>query len=83
MLCIIEAVIAQGPILGGDPGPALLPTAPVHSDPGSPAGIWTRTSPPVTASVLPLDYGALEPIRGRVFQLGARTRPLLNHRERA
>jgi hypothetical protein len=59
VLYMTEAVIAQGPILGGDPGPALLPTAPVHSDPGSPAGIWTRTSPPVTASVLPLDYGAV------------------------
>ncbi len=36
---------------------------------GSPAGIRTRTSPRVTASVLPLDQGALEPIRGRYLFL--------------
>ena len=36
-------------------------------------------SQPVRVSVLPLDEGAVtkEPIRGRVFQLGARTRPFL------
>ena len=52
-------VHGSGSILGCELGPVLLPTASDPSNFGCPTGIRTRTSPPVRASVLPLDHGAV------------------------